>query len=380
MISSIFGKVYTTQGVVFNSRQRTEEYIKDLKSTYINLAADQTDFAINDDQMLLLRYQGKEFPLSLNALKNLCQILQIPAQYINKSASEELTLQIIKENAIKYGGSWNFIVWQDSLAKISFISGVRVLEHFPANDFLTLVDQSNIIKRNQLVIEQHTVNVDVCSVFALSNETKHYGKDFLFDYRIGIGLRHSESSDWGFLMQPYYEVYAQNRLGEKLTFDFLSNEKLVRIPGKSSVYSQELSKTLGEFDLGTLSEDFEMILHMLNGVLSSDSIRYGLLKKARSGVRRVFNAKGGSVDLKDAEAEIIPEYSEFRSERREELKEMKPYLANNLTTPFFFPLFFHRLYNFPATVESADSFIFSKELVFKTMADLAETTNIGNIS
>ena len=127
MISSIFGKVYTTQGVVFNSRQRTEEYIKDLKSIYINLAADQTDFAINDDQMLLLRYQGKEFPLSLNAFKNLCQILQIPAQYINKSASEELTLQIIKENAIKYGGSWNFIVWQDALAKISFISGVRVL-------------------------------------------------------------------------------------------------------------------------------------------------------------------------------------------------------------------------------------------------------------
>ena len=56
MISSIFGKVYTTQGVVFNSRQRTEEYIKDLKSTYINLAADQTDFAINDDQMLTLYF------------------------------------------------------------------------------------------------------------------------------------------------------------------------------------------------------------------------------------------------------------------------------------------------------------------------------------
>ncbi len=380
MISAIFGKVLASRGVVFNGLERTVGFLKELEPEPVQLLKRDTLFKVNKEFLLCLSHQGKEYPLSVNALKNVCKILKIPASYINKTASEKLTERILAESPEREDGQWTLFLWKDINSGEPFVAGVKEGPLYSNRDFLAAVTQSGILDRNNLEVVQHAVNTDIIAVYALSKEKKAYDLGNKFDYKIGLALFHSETSDQGFVMRPYYEIYSRNALGETLTFDFVSSEALVKIPGKTGVYSQEIAKTLSEFDLGKLSEDFEVTIQLLNAVFEADTISYGLLKKARGFVRRVFNSPGSGDLGKEATAEIIPEYSEFRNERKEQLKEMKPFLANNLTANFHFPLYFHRLYQFPATVEAADSFILSKEVVYKTMAELAERINIGNIS
>lgn len=380
MIHSIYGKTFITSGTVVNSESRLNQYLNELKSEVQHIAGKDSKFFLNEDKILHIRNNGKEYPLSFSALVNLCKILKLPTRFINKTSSDELTEKIINECPLKKDGKWNLVAYYNHETEQSFVAGIREGEYVSSSEFLNIVNGSGLLSRNDLTPTQYTHSVDMTGIYCLSSEIFHYKQDFKFEYRIGLCFLFSETTDNGFVAYPYYEVKVENALNETLTFDFVSKKPLVKISGKANVFVSELQKFLGEFDLGGLSSEFSNIVHLLRASLEADQINYFLLKKARSAARKPYSQKMLGDAFKDIDSEIIPEYGEFRVERRDDLKELPSFMANNLNNNFYFPLYYHRIFNFPATVEYPDSFFLSKQSVYSILLQLGESVNIGNIS
>lgn len=380
MIHSIFGKTYITNGTVVNSESRLNQYLNELKSEGQFILGKDSTFFLNEDKILHIRYNGREYPLSFSALVNLCKILKLPTRFINKISSDELSEKIINECPLKKDGKWNLVAYYNQEMEKSFVAGFREGEYVSSSEFINMINSSGIISRNDLEPIQYTHSVNMTGIYYLSSERFQYKQDFKFEYRIGLSFLFSETTDNGFMAYPYYEIKVVNALNEILTFDFVSKKPLVKISGKANVFVSEVQKFLGDFDLGELSSEFTNIVHLLRASLEADQISYFLLKKARSAARKPFSQKMLGDAFKDIDSEIIPEYGEFRVERRDDLKELPSFMANNLNTNFYFPLYYHRIYNFPATVENPDSFFLSKQSVYSILLQLGESVNIGNIS
>ena len=380
MIHSVFGKVYITSGEVFNSETRAIQLLAGYNIEIIELLRRDTIIQLNDENILEFIHQGEKYPFSFSALKNLSKILKLPTQFINKTASSDLTEKIINECPLKHEGQWNVILRYDKELDLKYVAGIREGLYLSSTELYQMLAQSNLPDRNNLEFIQYTISNDISGIFMLSKETFTHRSDMSFDYRFGLGLIFSETSDQGFSAFPYYEIKVKNAMGEELTFDFMSNQALVKINGKSQVLSQEISKFFGEIDIGIISEDFENMEHLLRASLRSDQINYLLLKKARSLAKKPFAGKSLREISKDVDSEIIPEYNEFRMDRKEDLKTLPSFMSNNISTNFYFPLFYHRIFHYPVTVENPDAYIVSKQVVYSLMINLAENINIGNIS
>lgn len=351
-----FGRVVVPEGGLFDDIDSAIEFAGNLEDEVLLEQIQNLSFTTDDEGTLTVLINNKRYFITLTALKDLCKLLKVPASYINKFPGRSLVLEnlnnnpYLKENA----DTVKLVVWQseDYPVIAGVLPGTDPAMQF--TEFFEMMRDNNVFTRESTKLDQIALtSEEAVAYFYLPEEMTHER----FSFNLGYALRYSATRFVDTTVTPFVKMTVVTNAGEPFDFDFESSKKLRIAKRKKEDF---LSKTLeicqayqGE-DLGVYYEEAVKCGTVARNL---DSVKYSLLKFAKSKAVSTYNYSGVKVDGNQVTEEVIPEYLEFYKAHKDDLKQMETYAANNLRADFYLPIFLNRFFTFQANIENPNFMI-----------------------
>jgi hypothetical protein len=377
MIWQQSGRIFTGTGRVMMDATKLKPYLGQLGYERQLHPAREGSFAINRDGQLEFRLQNDTLLFTDNGLRTLAQFLKLPFQFLNTSSESHLVLNLLNDSQLREKNQWVLHLLTNPDTRQTLISGFTGSERPGKEAFFDVVAATNY-QRWGMKIAAVAVGDRFLAIYLLSETKSTWPGSEPFDYRHGIEILYSENCSFGLRLRPYFEVSGGEGTAA-FEFDKTLSDNLLQIPLKNNDLVEQFSAFMHDLTSPIDALGLEQLDHLVRAMRSANEVPYKLLKKIHSAMLRVFSASGLTADKKALSQEILPEYAAFRAERKDQLKEMKAFMANNIMAPIDLPGALDRLYRHPMVVESADAFILSKQKIFKILEELAETVNIEQI-
>lgn len=372
------GKTLATTGVQGPDWEELKEKLNVIDSQNYQIVLENHSIVVNDENLLGLEIQGEFVPFSMNGLKTLCKLLKVPASYLNKLISNDLTLKNINENPLKMGIELSTSVWKDDEDTDSrFIAGFSSGSFMNARDVVDMIEVSSIMEKNDLELshwiytpEWFVINLLQKEVFEME-EANH-----TYTYQLGISIYFSETTDQPFQIVPFYHIRLRLPNGEWMEWDFETKKVLGKAGKKSKSFSGEVQKIISEFDIGRLSEDFLQMKYLVESSDALTEVKFKLLKSLYSAAKSIFTHYTLPETGEYVKADIFPEFDHFKTENKERMKQMEGFQIANLLAPVSLPVIFNRIYYSNLLLENPHFMLRSRSGIYKMMYLAAEEANL----
>lgn len=371
------GKTLATLGVQGADIADLRHTIQQIQPEFYHFHLEHQHIQFNEENLLGLEIDGRFIPFSTHALKNLCKLLKVPASYVNKLISNDLTLKNINENPLRMGVEVGITIWKDDEDPESrFLAGFSLGSSLDSLSFLNMVESSGLMERNNLQIHQWAYLPEELVLHFLQKEVfESADPAFHYTYQLGISMHFGESSDQPFSIHPFYHVRYRLPNGEWMEWDFESRRNLGKANKKSRAFGGEVQKILSEFQIGTLSQDFVLMKTLIEASGGISEIKFKHLKAVAGMVKSIFTHPTLPDTAQFIKTDIFPELDHFVQSNREQMKEMEPFQIANLLVPVSLPLLFNRIYYSPLLLENPHFMTKSAPGIYKIMYLAAEEAN-----
>jgi hypothetical protein len=365
MLKSIFSRVYTTSGEIYNSFQSFKEYIisNEVQVITINLA--EIEFTQKED-LIEFKINDSFLPFSMTGFKSICSLLKVPAAYLNKSLSKELVLQNLNNNPLKVDQEI-YVYIRESVDKIKFISAVSVLEPYKYQDFLSSLEATNFLDENSLEFESVAVANEELTLYALKPEIVEVE---MMQMQYGVAITITEGLDKGMQLSPFVRVH----LLDHDTYDFVSSRVLKKVSSKEKSFAVNVQDLLSSFNFDELfAPVFDEIRKIIFSSLKSTEITYLFLKKIRSTIKRTYSFQEGVYDTSELLEDLLPEYRSFMEQYKIELKEKPKFETNMFMIPYYLPKLFSKYEHSVLNFENPLFYIRQRKYVYQLLEKNAES-------
>ncbi len=378
IVTGTAGKVLSTTGLQGPDPAEFKENLHKIKARALTVSLENQLITVDDDQLLGMQLEDKFYPFSMNALKTLCGLLKVPAAYINKLISNDLTLKNFNENPLKMGNEITAVIWQDDEDEESkFIAGFLSSPFLSTLDLLELVEVTGFMPKNDLKLHHWIYLPEATVMNFLQQEVFEINENNLnYTYQLGVSLHYAEAADKNLTVSPFYHVRLRMPSGEWMEWDFETSRKLGNASRKLASFGGEAGQLLTNFDMGRLSPDFMNMRTLIEASNALAEIKYKLFKKIFSATKSVFTHYTMPDTGQYVLTEIIPEYRTFRDSIKEKVKDMEGYQIANLDVPVSLPMLFNRIYYSGLLLDNPHFMLKSRSGVYKMMYLAAEETNI----
>ncbi|MCK5076550.1 MAG: hypothetical protein KAR38_09245 [Calditrichia bacterium] len=372
------GKVLASTGLQGPDVNELKSCLGKIKSHTKNVSLEHHSIKVNEDMLLGLEFDEKFYPFTMNALKTICSLLKVPAAYLNKLISNELTLKNFNENPLKMGTDLQAVIWTDDEDEENqFIAGFLSAQYLPVSDLLDSVETTGFTQRNNMELHHWVYTPEEAVLNYLQKELFEINENNVnYTYRLGVSIHHAEAADKNLVLTPFYHVRLRLPNGEWMEWDFETKGKLGNASRKLSTFSGEAGKILATFEIGKLSSDFLNMKVLIESSNTLDDVKYKLLKNIYASTKSIFNHYAIPDTGQYVDAEIIPEFKNFKSDNKEKMKGLEPYQVANLPVAISLPVLFNRIYYSGLLLDNPHFMIKSRTGIYKIMYTAAEETNI----
>ncbi|MCK5077694.1 MAG: hypothetical protein KAR38_15030, partial [Calditrichia bacterium] len=216
------GKVLSTTGLQGPDVNELKSSLSIINSRVKTVSLEHHAIKVNEDMLLGLEFDEKFYPFSMNALKTLCSLLKVPAAYINKLISNDLTLKNFNENPLKMGNDIQAVIWTDDEdVENHFITGFLSSFFLPTSDLMELVDTTGFAKRNNLELHHWVHTPEETVLNYLQKELFEINENNVsYTYQLGVSIHYSEAADKNLILAPFYHIRLRLPNGEWMEWDF----------------------------------------------------------------------------------------------------------------------------------------------------------------
>lgn len=346
-----FGRAVVPLGGLFDDVESALNAAEAAEADRLMERVQDLGFVTEDDGILNVLINNKRYHITQSALKDLCKLLKVPAGYINKFPGSSLVLENLNGNPyrIDNSDSVHLVIWNGEERPV--IAGVLPGEDaaMPASEFLGILDDGGVFSREGLDLDQIVLTgEEVALYFLRSEETTQEG----FTFQLGYSLHYSPTRAVDTVALPFCKMSIVAGTGEPFEFDFEAGTRLRVAKRKKDDFvgkTLEIGQSYGGEDMGYF---YEEAIKYGTIARNLDSVRFALLKFYKSKAVSTYNYSGMKLDGNQVAQETIPEYRQFASANRDQLKELATYAANNLQVSFYVPTFFNRIYTMPSNLDN----------------------------
>ncbi|GAB4190633.1 MAG: hypothetical protein Kow00108_26100 [Calditrichia bacterium] len=375
------GKVLATTGMQGADVAELNDKIKDVESQFHSIYLENQSISVNDENLLGVEIKGTFYPFSMVALQSLCKILKVPANYLNKLISNDLTLKNINEHPLKMGIELNTTIWNDDEDKESaFIAGFSVGNYLSNADLLNVIDASGMIEKNNLKLHHWLLLPDLMVLNYLQNEVHEVKENNLdYIYQLGISVYYSESTDQPFQIVPFYHVRFRLPNGEYMEWDFETKKVMGKVGKKGRNFSGEIQTLVSNFEIGKLSEDFMNMKYLIESAGLLSEVKYKIYRSFFSAAKSIFTHYTLPDTGTFVKTDIFPEFEAFKQQNKERMNEMEAFQVANLLAPVSLPVVFNRIYYSQLLLENPYFMLRSRQGIYKMMFMAAEEVNLATL-
>jgi hypothetical protein len=360
MIHTLENRVYRTHGEIFSKINEATNFLKKHSPEVIKTNLKDISFDLEDDILVLFATERK-FPLSTFALKNIASMLKVPANYLNKSLSEELVLKNLNANPLKVDQPISINI--KKFDETSFVTSILLDDFYTLDDFLTFLPTTFFLEENNLEIADITIEAQEIWLYALGKETEQFSSQ---SYKHGVVLHLIEGG--GFSIKPFFRMYFKD--GD--SFDFVQNKALEKVSAKEKSFGIFVQDTVRMFKFDQYQNHVPEVMKAIEAVKSTADISYKFLKTLKSGVSRTFSYQAGVYETATLMSELLPEFEDFKRAEKERISELPSFESNNLMLPFDLLGFFSKFEANVMTLEHPLFFNRQRLQVAKWIMSIAE--------
>lgn len=348
-----FGRTLVPEGGLFDDADTAIDFVSALEQDVLSEQLQDLGFTTDDDGILNVLINNKRFFITNSALKDLCKLLKVPASYINKFPGQALVLKNLNKNPYLLDNAEivKLVIWESE--EFPVIAGVLPGQDpaMSASELLKLMKDEDVFERDNCKLDQIAVTGEelVC-YFYLPEELSHEG----YGFNLGYAIHYSPVRASDTVVYPFVKMTIVSGNGEPFDFDFESTRKLFIAKRKKEDFlnkTVEMVQTYSGEDLGVYYEEAVKYAMVARNV---DTIKYAVLKNFRGRATSTYNYSGFKIDANQVAEETIPEYKEFYTANKEELKSVPTYSANNLPVGFYVPIFLNRIFTMQPNIENAN--------------------------
>ncbi|RMH97259.1 MAG: hypothetical protein D6681_12110 [Calditrichaeota bacterium] len=346
-----FGRTLVPEGGLFDDVESALQFAEANEADILAEQLQNLTFTTDEEGVLQVLINNKRYYITHSALKDLCKMLKVPASYINKFPGRDLVLENLNENPYlkENAETVKLVIWQGEAHPV--IAGVLPGGDaaMPAGEYLSFLQEEGVFERENTLLDQIAFSGEELVLYFYLPEEMNRDR---MTINLGYAIHYSPTRYLDTFIYPFCKMAIVAPTGEPFDFDFEGTHKLHVVKRKQDDFisqTLELSRDYMGEDLGAY---FEEVLKYATVAKNEDAVKYSLLKFFKAKALSAYNYDGIKVDPNEAAQEIIPEYKEFYSENKEQLKQMATYSANNLLVHFSLPVFFNRLFTYPASIEN----------------------------
>lgn len=366
-----FGRVVVPEGGLFDDVESAVEFAGNLEDEVLMEQIQNLSFTTDEDGTLVVLINNKRYFITLAALKDLCKLLKVPASYINKFPGRHLVLENLNNNPYlkENTDTVKLVVWQS--VDYPVIAGVLpgTDPAMPFSEFFEMMRDNGVFERETTRLDQIAITGEEAVLyFYLPEEMTHER----FSFNLGYALHYAATRFVDTVVSPFVKMKVISNTGEPFDFDYESAKKLrIAKRKKEDFLSQtlEICQSYQGEDLGVYYEEAVKCGTIARNL---DTMKFSVLKFIKSKAVSTYNYNGVKVDGNQVAEEVIPEFGEFYSVHKDELKQMESYAANNLTVNFYLPLFLNRLFTFQANIENPNFMIRYRQSIGKILTRILD--------
>jgi hypothetical protein len=372
------GKTLATTGLQGVDWNELKEKIRQIDPRNYQVHLENYSIQLNDENLLGIEIQNQFYPFSLNALKSLCKLIKVPAAYLNKLISNDLTLKNINENPLKLGVELTATIWKDDEdQESSFIAGFSSGASMNSMDVIDLIEVSGMLEKNDLELHHWIYMPEYLILNFLQKEIFEVNENQTeYTYQLGISVYFSETTDQPFQIVPFYHIRLRLPNGEWMEWDFETRRIIGKAGKRSRSFSGEVQKLITDFEIGKLSTDFLQMKLLVESSQAVSEVRFKVLKSLYSAAKSIFT----HYTLPDTgiyvKSEIFPEFDHFKTDNKERMKEMEPFQIANLLAPISLPVIYNRIYFSNLLLENPHFMMKARNGIYKMMYIAAEEANL----
>ena len=346
-----FGRVLIPEGGIFDDVESAIEFVQDVEEGVLLEQVQHLGFTTDEEGIMKVLINNKRYNITLSALKDLCKLLKVPASYINKFPGRDLVLENLNNNPylLENSDTVKLVIWKHPEHPV--IAGV-----LPGSDagmlmgeYFEMLQDAGVFERENCQLDQIAITgEETVLYFYLPEELTHER----FHFNLGYAMHYSPTTAADFTIYPFTRMTVVSTAGEPFDFDFESTVKLHLVKRKKEDFISELMDLAPNYVGEDLGAHYEEVVKYGTVSRNVDEIRYALLKYLKSRAVSTYNYGGMKVDGNEVSQEVIPEHKEFATANQEQLKTDATYATNNLPVSFYLPLYFNRIFTFPANIET----------------------------
>lgn len=365
------GRSLIPVGGIFEEPQSALQFVNNFEKDIISEPLQTLQFEVEENGYLTIYLSENLYFITYTALKDLCKLLKLPASFINKFPPSRLMLDNLNRNPYLKEDSQpvKFIIWKWEDQEV--IAGILPagIGHIPTAEFLQLMENANVFHRDNTRLDSLVITgEEIVQYFLLPEEITRDS----YSFSGGFALHYSPTRLSDTSIYPFYRMAVTTQQGELFDFDFEATKKLHIVKRRKPDFVEKTIELATEYVGENLGFDIDN--NLKRGVVAREifSVKLALLKHLKSKSTFIYNYHGIKVEPGAVVEEIIPEYKYFLQTNREELKNLEKFEANTKRVDFYLPLFYNRIFTFPASSENGYFFIRYRQAIGKIFDKILE--------